>query len=180
MKECHVCKTLKNPEEFPKDLSRADGLDYKCKECRRKNNNKSYINRKEAHCLYVREYYTQNKNIKLQYDKEYTKKRRKADPTFRLSKVIKQHVYRVLQEIKHESSEKLVGYNALELKNHLENLFEPWMNWGNYGIEWEIDHKYSIAQYLKDGVMDTKIINGLANLRPLSILENKLKGKKCV
>ena len=49
---------------------------------------------------------------------------------------------------------KYLSYTILELKFHLESLFEPWMNWSNWGIydkkswndkdpstwKWNIDH----------------------------------------
>ena len=37
----------------------------------------------------------------------------------------------------------MLGYSALDLKNHLEFLFTDGMSWNNYG-EWHIDHKKAL------------------------------------
>lgn len=53
-----------------------------------------------------------------------------------------------------ESCSKYLLYTIQELKDHLESLFEPWMNWDNQGVyriknwndndsstwTWQIDH----------------------------------------
>lgn len=74
----------------------------------------------------------------------------------------------------------ILGYNAIELKAHIESTWESWMNWNNYGtakeyykkITWQIDHIKPIIQFQKEGVADPKIINALSNLRALDTIEN--------
>lgn len=72
---------------------------------------------------------------------------------------------------------KHLGYTMLDLKLHIESLWEPWMSWENYG-SWEIDHIIPIDYYLKQGINDPKIINTLTNLRPLLKEKNRKKGNK--
>ncbi len=79
-----------------------------------------------------------------------------------------------------------------ELKIHLENQFEPWMNWNNYGSyisskwndndqltwTWQIDHiiPQSILQYSSVNDDTFKKCWSLDNLRPLSSKQNILDG----
>jgi len=58
----------------------------------------------------------------------------------------------------------LLGYSALELKEHLENKFTNGMCWDNYG-EWHIDHHIPVVSFSKD--TDVKIVCALSNLKPM-------------
>lgn len=85
-----------------------------------------------------------------------------------------------------------LSYSFEDLKNHLESLFEPWMNWSNWGLynatswdddnsvtwTWQIDHiiPQSDLLYLSLGDENFKKVWALANLRPLSAKQNCLDG----
>ena len=58
----------------------------------------------------------------------------------------------------------LLGYSALELKEHITSLFTEGMTWDNYG-EWHIDHIKQINLFQKDEPIGE--VNALTNLRPL-------------
>jgi hypothetical protein len=88
---------------------------------------------------------------------------------------------------KGESTFNYLPYTPLELKDHLEKQFEPWMTWDNYGDRanstrktWQIDH--IIAQvYFPYSSLDDPLFQecwALSNLRPLEKLENMKKGAK--
>lgn len=64
---------------------------------------------------------------------------------------------------------KLLGYSALQLKEHIENLFLEGMSWDNYG-EWHIDHKKMVSSF--DPETPMYIVNSLDNLRPLWAEDN--------
>jgi hypothetical protein len=64
---------------------------------------------------------------------------------------------------------KLLGYSALQLKEHIENQFLDGMSWENYG-EWHIDHIKMVSNFDPDTPVD--IINALSNLRPLWAADN--------
>ena len=71
-------------------------------------------------------------------------------------------------------------YTVDELKVHLEELFEDWMSWDNYGSEWSIDHiipqsKFSYTSMADKGFQDCW---SLPNLRPLSVYKNLKKGDR--
>lgn len=58
----------------------------------------------------------------------------------------------------------LLGYSALDLKEHIESLFTIGMTWDNYG-DWHIDHIKPIFTMDKDTPIE--VVNSLSNLRPL-------------
>ena len=67
----------------------------------------------------------------------------------------------------------ILGYSALDLKNHLESLFKVGMTWDNYG-EWVVDHIYPLSRFDKD--TPPSVVNALSNLQPLWWNENSKKG----
>jgi len=74
-----------------------------------------------------------------------------------------------LKRKKEEETIKLLGYSALQLKEHIENLFLEGMSWDNYG-EWHIDHKKMVSSF--DPETPIHIVNSLDNLRPLWAEDN--------
>jgi hypothetical protein len=60
-----------------------------------------------------------------------------------------------------------------ELKLHLENQFESWMNWDNYGkyqkdtfnFGWDLDHIIPVSSALNEE--DIIMLNHYINLQPL-------------
>jgi hypothetical protein len=89
---------------------------------------------------------------------------------------------------------KFLPYSIEELKQNIELLFEPWMNWQNWGMynpnvwndndqstwTWNIDHiiPQSKLPYASMEDDNFKKCWSLNNLRPLSSKENILKGNK--
>jgi hypothetical protein len=75
-----------------------------------------------------------------------------------------------------------------ELKVHLESLFEPWMNWNNYGRyvpktydakpTWQIDHIIPHSKFKYNSMEDEEFAKcwSLSNLRPLSSKQNFEEG----
>ena len=68
---------------------------------------------------------------------------------------------------------ELLGYSAIDLKNHLESLFTEGMSWDNYG-EWHVDHIKQIISFDKD--TQSNVINALSNLRPLWATTREING----
>lgn len=66
MKFCKKCQTNKELDQFCRDKTAKDGLNFKCKEC-------------------VIKYYIQNKEKKLKYDKEYREKNPNFQKEYRLN-----------------------------------------------------------------------------------------------
>lgn len=78
---------------------------------------------------------------------------------------------------KTDRTEKILGYTASDLKNHLESQFVDGMTWENRN-KWHVDHIIPIVYFIKSGESDPKIINALSNLRPLWAEDNLSKGAK--
>jgi hypothetical protein len=78
-------------------------------------------------------------------------------------------------------------YSINELKKHLESLWEPWMNWNNYGgrtndprLTWHIDHikPHSSFSYTSMEDIEFRECWALSNLQPLEKIANIKKGCK--
>ena len=78
-------------------------------------------------------------------------------------------------------------YSPQDLKKHLESLWEPWMNWNNYGGKsndtrktWHIDHIRPHCDFPYTSLKDEMFLEcwSLSNLRPLEKKQNMSKGKK--
>ena len=67
----------------------------------------------------------------------------------------------------------LLGYSAIELKEHITTLFTDGMSWDNYG-EWHIDHIKKVCEFDKETPMN--IVNTLPNLRPLWATTREING----
>ena len=67
----------------------------------------------------------------------------------------------------------ILGYSALDLKEHIENQFESGMSWDNHG-EWHIDHVKGVINF--DSDIDVKIVCALDNLRPLWATTREVDG----
>ena len=108
------------------------------------------------------------------------RERRKEDAKFRLDSNIRSAVRKVLKGKKNGRRwETLVGYTCQDLMKHLENQFEPWMTWDNYG-KWEVDHRkpISLFHYTFPGDPEFKECWALKNLQPMEKIENMGKGNK--
>lgn len=73
--------------------------------------------------------------------------------------------------------EEAIGYTASDLREHIEANFSEGMTWDNHG-DWHIDHIKPISLFIKEGVIDVKIIHALSNLQPLWKFDNLSKGSK--
>jgi len=67
----------------------------------------------------------------------------------------------------------MLGYSALELKEHIEMQFISGMTWENHG-EWHIDHIQPVISF--DSQTDIKIVCALSNLRPLWATTREIDG----
>jgi hypothetical protein len=77
----------------------------------------------------------------------------------------------------------LLPYTPAELCQHLEEQFEPWMNWKNHskktkGPRWEIDHIKPRNDFPFESINDPQMLDcwALSNIRPLEWSKNATKG----
>ena len=138
-------------------------------------------------------------------EKSYNKKRQKGkskklrdtNPMYKLRCNISSAIARALKNrnsSKNGESCLKYLYTINELYTHIESLFEPWMNWENYGLydpktwnqddkttwKWQVDHIKPQSEFEYKVMADEgfKECWGLANLRPLSAQQNALDGAK--
>jgi len=195
-KDCHKeyakeRRQTKEYKEYYKEYSIKYNKTDKQKEYRNTDKNKEYQRK------YQKEYRKTHKEDSREYYKEYTKtdkqkkkrnkrlkKKRDTDPKFRLDGIMATTISTALNGKKAGIRwEKLVGYTIEDLMQHLESLFEPWMNWDNWGrgkSKWNIDHikPKSLFNYTYPEDKEFKECWALKNLQPLEAIENIKKGNK--
>jgi hypothetical protein len=151
---------------------------------------------KEEISKYQHSYYEENKVELNSYHNEYLKIKRQEDPIFALrsdiSKTINYYLKKNSSSKKGNSILEYLPYSIQELKDYLENLFEPWMNWENRGAYhssewddndqttwmWQIDHIIPQSDLLYMSMKDDNFKKcwSLENLRPYSAKQNMLDG----
>jgi len=189
---CKSCNT-----EFPATLEYfyryvqgKNGLDYKCKSCRKKYNSESHKRNADARNAPKKtEGYKKKKRI---WDRKYNKNNREAinanikyrratDPKFRLNTNVSSHINLAINDKNGRHWGSLVDFTLSELKEHLEAQFQPGMSWDNYGYRgWHIDHikPKSLFNFESHEDPEFKECWCLANLQPLWAKDNLSKGAK--
>src|ERR1700686_834551 len=136
-------------------------------------------------------YYQNNKEMIIKNVYERKKKKLKLDPEFKFRESFSQLFRSYLKRKrinKTNSCFKLLGYTIIQLRNHIELLFKPWMTWSNQGAynpntwddndpttwKWQLDHiiPHSTFHYTSTDDEDFKKCWALSNLRPYSAKQN--------
>lgn len=75
---------------------------------------------------------------------------------------------------------KALGYRWIDLREHLEERFDPGMSWDNWGDVWELDHITPLSLFKFESIDDPRFREAwqLSNLRPLCRLANGTKGNR--
>jgi hypothetical protein len=141
-----------------------------------KQKNKEYVAlNKEKKKAYDKQYLIDNREKKSAYGKEYRKNNKeKIKENAKLYNQKTPHVIawrRILKNSLRDLHNKktgktidMLGYSALEFKEHITNLFTDGMTWDNYG-EWHIDHIKQIISFPPE--TPASVVNALSNLRPM-------------
>ena len=80
------------------------------------------------------------------------------------------------KETKSKRTREYLGYGPEDLIPHLEKLFQPGMNWDNYGLHgWHIDHVKPKSWFKME---DIKECFALENLQPMWAKENMSKNNR--
>jgi len=170
--------------------------------------NKQYqLKNKEYFKIHAKQYYFENKEIIKEQKKQYYtenkakrnehfKNKRLNNLFFRLRSLLSCQVNKALKKNyatkNNVSCLKVFPFTLIELQIHLENQFEPWMSWDNYGKysaktwndndpttwKWNIDHiiPQSDLPYMSMEDENFKKCWSLDNLRPLSAKQNFIDG----
>ncbi len=147
---------------------------------------------KEKHKLY----YQKNKEVIKEKVKEYTKnnpdkvrlaqknwrkKKLETDILYRLSYNFSKKLRKLIKRNGHTKKDKsidILGCTFQEFKQHIESLWQPWMNWDNYGLYdgsldygWDIDHIEPISSANTEE--ELLKLNHYTNLQPLCSFINR-------
>jgi len=139
-----------------------------------------------------KQYYQINKKELNKKNNKYQKIRRETDLEFKLRKNISAQFHRYVLKTENDSCINYLPYSIKEYRKHIEDNFDPWMNWnnlGNYKISefdsnptWNIDHIIPQSFFIhknEDGSVNRSEVEkcwSIDNLRPLSSKENVIKG----
>jgi hypothetical protein len=127
-------------------------------------------------------YRENNKNIIKIKHREIIRNRRKTDNLYRLKESISKNIrmsFKRANHLKKGNTLNILGCSFVEFKTYLESLWEPWMNWDNYGkykkgelnYGWDIDHYVPIKT--AKTVEDVIKLNHYTNLQPLCSYYNR-------
>jgi len=177
MKTCKRCNIEKSLDQYCKRKEEKDGMHRYCKGCmngefkdyykkvkpeHNTRTSKWHKANKDHHNKLMKSHYHSNKD----YYREWNRTKYSTDILFRLRHTINALINHHLKEGKSQSSIDYLGCTIQEYKIYLEPMFQPEMNWDNYGSYWEIDHIYPLA---KGGSFH------YTNTQPLTITENRVK-----
>ena len=112
---------------------------------------------------------------------KYEKNRKKTDPNFKLSKILRSRLGTILDAIKankYMNTMKLTNCNIEFLKKHIENKFTDEMTWDNHG-KWHIDHIVPCCEFELTDPKEQIICFNWRNLQPMWAIENLEKSGKC-
>jgi hypothetical protein len=158
-----------------------------CRKCYRQRptiRNKELLTMSKYRCN-NREKILETKRQWRQKNSSYDTIRCNNDILFKLKKRIRTRLCSAIKNNwKSGSAIKDLGCSIEELKIYLENQFEPWMNWSNYGPfkkeykTWNIDHILPLSMFNLDNDTELKKACHFSNLRPLEAKQNLIKGNR--
>ncbi len=99
-----------------------------------------------------------------------------TDTVYRIKCCLRSRFYELVKN-KSDSIINIIGCTIDELIIHLENQFQPGMNWDNHGL-WHIDHIIPCAAFDLTKEEEQKKCFHYTNLQPLWAKDNISKGTK--
>jgi hypothetical protein len=131
-----------------------------------------------------KQWYDDNKDKIKKIRNRYKKKKYSIDPLFKLKENVRNLIRGSLSSIgkrKNTKTEQILGCSFIEFKQHIESLWEPWMNWSNKGNPkdgvyepnktWDIDH--IIPSSNAETEDDVYKLNHYSNYQPLCTYYNR-------
>ena len=189
IKLCNRCKVEKPLSDFNLDRSRKDGLQNRCRDCKRKQDKEYTSAHREENSQRSKRWRGENvdrakENIKRWHDEHKDRCRelqreswKRTGKARRLRKNISVAIKRSLKGgWPSEVIFNKLGYTIDQLKEHLEKKFKEGMSWDNHG-EWHIDHVIPQSWLPFDSIEDENFLKCwcLDNLQPLWAKENITK-----
>ena len=173
--QCKVCRSA-----YQKEYQRENAAQLK-----------SY--KKKYNAEHAKEIAATNKKYRQSYNKEnketitikqknYVRAKSQTDIVFRLAKNLRSRTSTAMKnEQKAGSAVADLGCSGADLKKHLESLFEPGMNWDNYGNkngQWSIDHIIPLSKVDLTNREEFLKVSHYTNLQPMWQILNVKKSNK--
>lgn len=187
MTETKTCKTC--GIEFPKTevyfhyANKKKGyLASYCRECDKVRLKKRYLNNREEKLEYQREYNSRPEAKERTNERRRVK--RKNDPHIQRMKTAHHAIWKGILNpgsvTKRNKVWNALPYTPWDLRRHLEERFEDWMNWDNRGNVkdcWSLDHIIPQTHFYWETLEDDGFQKcwALSNLRPLCSIKNRQK-----
>ena len=168
-KNCTKCKEIKVLDQFYKNPFTKTGRDTFCKKCR------------QAHDRYLWANNLSYRKHKVESKRKTERKKLEEDQVYAFKHRIKSTIRAAFSRLKFKKgdrTEKILGCTFDYFREYLEKQFTHDMNWSNRGKKkgWVVDHIIPMA--LAKTKEDALKLNHYTNLRPLSRLDNEIKGDK--
>ena len=144
-KECSCCNKIKLVSEFHKNKCKTDGLELKCKECRKKYLKTQYQKNKDKIKEQHQEYYQKNKDkIKEQhqeYRQENKDKIKEQHQEYRQEN--KDKIKEYYQQYQQENKDKIKQYNQIRYQKNKDKIKEQQQ-------QYQQENKDKIKQYKQE------------------------------
>lgn len=147
-----------------------------------------FANNKDKKIKQSQEWRVNNIEKSRSHKRQYSKKRRDADPAYKAMMNTRTLIRLALKKQsarKNTKSANLLGCTAKEFAAHIESQFEPWMTWDNLGVctgkiqtTWHIDHIIPLSKFDLTDPEQQKIAFHYTNCRPLDSLINVREGNR--
>lgn len=191
-KVCNGCKEEKLLTEYNRDKDKHDGLQTRCRSCKRasdniwREQNKDYVSAKakawreanpERAKENVKRWHKEHKERVLELQRESWQR---ASKERKLAKRISGSIKLSLHgQTRSKIIFERLGYTVEQLKEHIASKFKEGMSWDNYG-EWHIDHITPQSWLPFNSIEDENFLRcwSLENLQPLWASENCSKGDR--
>jgi hypothetical protein len=112
--------------------------------------------------------------------KRCKKNRYATDGLYRAAESLRCRLNNCLRgRVKKSSAVRDLGCSIVELRSHLESLFQPGMNWDNWGSgpgKWQIDHIFPLSAVNIADAIEQRAACNWRNLQPLWFEDNIAKG----
>ena len=189
-KECTRCKIKKPHYDFCFRNKAKNIRHEQCKKCinnyasQYREKNRLSINKKQNKKSNSKTGKLKRKNYakkNAHKRREYERKRYHTDSNYRLKKILRSRMAKVLKGEK--KSKKTLGYTGItfiQLRQWFEFQFDEHMNWENQGSYWHIDHVIPCSSFDFTNELDIEKCFEWPNMRPLEGTENDIKSDKII
>lgn len=140
-----------------------------------------YAKNKEKKILASKSWYETNKPRALSNKRKWSKNKKITDPLYKLRRNISTLIRHSLKRQglkKNSKTDLILGCSHKEFKQHIESLWESWMNWDNYGkyngmlnYGWDLDHIKPISSGKSE--QEYYALNHYSNYQPLCSKTNR-------